>query len=110
MLFIIRPCSPSEHGHFFPGHLPEAHISLAQYTGLSTGLCATSSPPRGPRNPGKPGGKASSAAPHSSVLISLQRSLRPQARGPWGTGLVEPLFCLGLFPLVVAREKNRILL
>lgn len=33
---------------FIPGHLPEAHISLAQYMGLSTGLSATSSPPRGP--------------------------------------------------------------
>lgn len=45
---------------FIPGHLPEARIPLALYMGLFMGLCATSLPLRGSRNPDKPGGKASS--------------------------------------------------
>lgn len=83
---------------FIPGHLPEARIPLALYLGLSTGLCATSLPLRGSRNPDKPGGKASSITPDCSAWIALQRSLRQQARGPRGIGLVEQLLCLRLFP------------
>lgn len=112
MLFIIRPAVFTlRTWPFIPGHLPEAHIPLALYMGLSTGLCATSSPPRGPKNPGKPGGKARSTAPDSSTQIALQRSLRQQARGPWDIGLVEHLFCLRLFPPHSGEGgKKRILL
>lgn len=68
---------------FILGHLPEAHIPLALYMGLTTGLFATSSPLTGLGKPGKSGGQASSSTPDSHTGIALQRPLRQLARGLW---------------------------
>lgn len=39
MLFIIRRCSPSEHGHFFQATC-QSHVPWAPYMGLPTGPVA----------------------------------------------------------------------
>lgn len=92
MLFIIRLCSPSEHGHLF-----QATCQRPTFPWLYIWAFPQASVPY-PCLREAPGTLANQEAPDCSARIALQRSLRQQARGTLGHGLVEQLFLSQVVP------------